>query len=147
MIRALTIAALLTACGGQAGTQDLVAAFDEAGVPLEERTLNDGNTAWSSDSDEDILVEVIEDPLKRAFVWVPAISDDVTDGFPGSRYVEVLDDKLAPGLMDWIEEAAAGRGTGSWEATRQFGSLDVTIENDPSTLGAFTVLVVTEADE
>jgi hypothetical protein len=144
------VAVILTACGGQGSSpSDLAAAFEAAGAPLAERELNDGRTAWSSDTDEDVVVELIEDEdgsaVEEAFVFVPALRGDAAD-YPGARYVAVLDEHLAPGLTDWIAEEAAGRSSGGWSATREFGSWTAEIENDPDTLGSFTVSLKQEQD-
>lgn len=141
------VAVLLAGCGSQAGVQDLVASFDEAGVPLEERKLNDGSIVWSSNTDENVLIEVVGDPVESVFLFMPALSGEVGESFAGSRYVQVVDDTLAPRLMEWIIEEAAGRSSGDWSATRDFGSTTVEIDNDPTTLRAFTVSLSTEHDK
>lgn len=145
MIRALKtvgVVILLAACGGQTARGDLTSAFEEAGVVLAERELNDGRIAWSSDSDEDVLIEVIQPeadgPITHATVMVPALRGNA-EGYPGERYVSVLDDTLVPGLSDWITEEASGRSSGDWKSTREFGDWTATIDNDPDTLGLFSV--------
>lgn len=139
MIRALLVAALLTACGGQGGER-VRGAFDDAGLPLEERELTDGTTVWSSNSDEDVIAEISGDPVDKAYLMVPPLDDDIAEGFPGSRYVDVLDETLASGLRDWIEEEAEGR-SGSWSEEREFGAFTVEIENDTQTLPSFNVSI------
>lgn len=145
MIRALLILVLaLTACGGQASAESITEAFEEAGLELKERELNDGRIAWSSDSDEDVIAEVIEDPVQNAYLMLPPLEGDASGSFPGSRYVDVLDESLVPGLRKWIEEEAEGRSGGSWSAEREFGRFTVEIENNTDTLPSFMIRVIDE---
>lgn len=133
---------VLAACGGQAAPADIAQAFDQAGVALSERELNDGRTAWSSDTNEDVVVELVEsqegEEVEEALVAVPALQGDGGD-YPGSRYVAVLDEQLADGLADWIAEERSGRSSGSWSSTRDFGGWSAEIDNDTEFLQSFTV--------
>ncbi len=137
---------LLAGCGGMgAAPADVAAALRAAGASLSERELNDGRTSWGYNSDdEDVLVNLVESgdggSIDSALVIGPPIGND-PENYPGSRYVAVLDEALAPGLAEWITEEATGRGSDNWSSTREFGGWTVEIGNYTNAFGMFSVSV------
>lgn len=123
----VVLAAVLTGCGGAGAVapQEAREAFEAAGVQFTENELSDGRPRLMSDSDENLIVELVGgESVEQATVAIFGLDPSSVDAegtFPGSRYIEVLDETFAPGVHEWAVEQLRTRAGGSWSATEDFG--------------------------
>ena len=141
----------LAACGGAGvAPQDARQAFEEAGVEFTENELADGRPRLMSDSDEDLIVELIGgETVEKATVAIFGLNPSTVDAegtFPGSRYIEVLDETFAPGIQEWAVEELRTRAGGSWSATEEFNGWTAEAEMSDA-MGNLFSLSVARADE
>ena len=148
----MVLAVLLVGCGGAGAVapQDARAAFEEAGVDFTENELADGRPRLMSESDENLIVELIGgETVEQATVAIFGLDPSTVDAegtFPGSRYIEVLDETFAPGVQEWAVEELRTRAGGSWSATEEFGGWTAEAEMSDS-LGSLFSLSLKRSDE
>ena len=132
----MTIA--LAACSSNSIEQaSLADQYRELGLDFDERELNDGRDAYSSDlEDEEVFVELIDDPVAEAsvvFFDVDGADFESTD-FPLADYAAPAE-RMIPGLRDWIVQQFEANGAGDWNAITQSGDWTLEAEYTDDWLG------------